>query len=92
MSRKMKNVFIPVITGMILAMCLLFTSARAYADIIWEPEDDFYRDHYSECRYVDRRFEANPPEGESLKVYKAPDSTEVIATKERGERVGISHS
>lgn len=91
MSRKIRNAFIPMVTSVILAMCLLLTSARTYADVIWEPEDDFYGHHSSECYFVERTFEANPPEGESLKVYKAPDSTEVIATKERGERIGISH-
>ncbi len=92
MSRKMKNVFITTVTCTILTICLLFASSRAYADVIWEPEDDFYGQHSSQCSVVERNFEANPPEGEPLKVYKAPDSTEVIATREKGERIGISHS
>lgn len=92
MRKIRRNYLIPVITCAILVMCMMFSSTKAYADLIWEPEDSFYEHHSSECHYVDRTFAANPPEGESLEIFEAPDSAKVIATREKGEYIGISHS
>ena len=93
MRQVRKTFFITLITCAVFVMCMLFSSAKSYADVIWEPEDDnFFEHHRSECGHVDRTFTANPPEGELLVVYETPDSTHVITTIERGEYVGISHS
>lgn len=41
----------------LLAVCLL--SVTAFADVIWEPNDDFYQQHYEECEYLGRSYYAN---------------------------------
>lgn len=40
---------------------LLALAAPARADLLWEPDNRFYRDH--PCTYVDRSFYANGPDG-----------------------------
>lgn len=45
----------------LLTVCLL--SAAALADVIWEPDDDFYRQHSEDCEYLGRSYYVNGPEG-----------------------------
>ena len=42
---------------MLLAICfILMPTALVYADIIVEPQNDFFFRHGSECEYVDHDF------------------------------------
>ena len=53
----------------LLAVCLL--SAVVLADVIWEPNDAFYRQHSEECEYLGRSYYTNSPEG-GVALYQAP--------------------
>ena len=53
----------------LLAVCLL--SAAALADVIWEPDDDFYRQHSEDCEYLGRSYYVNGPEGGAA-LYQNP--------------------
>ncbi len=61
------------------------------ADIIWEPEDSFYKNHSDECTYVGRKFIANGPDGIVL-VYKNPESSKVKVRWQNGEKVWIDYT
>ena len=65
-----------------LVLCILF-SFTAQADVIWEPEDSFYRNHAEECTYYARSRIVNSPEG-GVQVFVSPTSSRVIATVENG--------
>lgn len=67
-----------------LTIITLFTlAAVAYADIIWEPENDFYERHRDECTYTARRYYANGPGG-FVTLYDAPGSSSYSAQYENG--------
>lgn len=52
--------------------CVLSWGLPAEADVIWTPEDSFFRKHEEECIHVDRRFTARGPEGIVI-LYKSPE-------------------
>ncbi len=54
--------------ALVLAL-LLALAAPARADLIWEPDNDFYRRHG--CTHVDRSYYANGPDG-FVTLYDAP--------------------
>ena len=57
-----------------LLFCLLLTAAAtapALADLIWEPMDDFYFEHYDECRLEEGTFTAE----EETKLYRSPENS-----------------
>ena len=56
MKRKFFSLVLMVTT--LLALC---TPARA--DVLWEPENDFYKKHADQCDYIGRQFYANGDEG-----------------------------
>lgn len=72
-------------------ICCIFCSFPVQADIIWEPDDDFYYDHTSECTYINRMYTANGPDGIVI-VYKSPESPKVITRLENGENIYISYT
>ncbi len=71
--------------------CLMFCTLSVRADLIWEPQDSFYRTHAESCTYVTRRFTAKGPDGQVI-VYKSPESPKVIATLENGTEVWVSYT
>ena len=60
------------------------------ADLIYEPQDDFLEQHCLECRYVDRKYVANGPDGE-LTVYKSPENCMIQAEVPNRESIYISY-
>lgn len=60
------------------------------ADVIFEPEDSFYRDHRDECTPHERSYYAAGPDG-TVTVYRSPESAAVEARVEDGEVLWISH-
>lgn len=72
-----------------VVVCWILCVMPAKADAIWEPNDTFYHDHYEDCRYVNRNFTANGPDGEVI-VYKSPENPMVVATWENGFHAYIS--
>ncbi|MDE6750738.1 MAG: hypothetical protein K2K21_17000 [Lachnospiraceae bacterium] len=69
--------------------CFLFCTISVRADLIWEPQDDFYEKHSSECTHVNRQFIADGPDGVVI-LYKSPESAEETATWENGYQTWIS--
>ncbi len=76
-----------------ISLCLmlaLFTAfAPARADVLWEPDNRFYRAHAEECTSHSRVYFANGPEG-NVTLYSAPDSIFPVAQVENGTRLWIS--
>ena len=59
----------------LLFALLLLVPSLAFADVIVEPENSFYRNHQSECRHQEgRTYLADGPEGK-LALYTAPNGT-----------------
>lgn len=69
--------------------CFLFCTISVRADVIWEPQDDFYEKHSSDCTHVGRQFIADGPDGKVI-LYESPVSAKEVATWENGYRVWIA--
>lgn len=65
---------------------LLALAAPARADLLWEPDNRFYRDH--PCTYVDRSFYANGPDG-FVTLWDEPEGSGVEAQYENGARLRV---
>jgi len=72
----------------IAASFLLALPFAANADVLVEPNNDFYTRHRNECTYLNRSFYANGPSG-SVSVKLAPDTKKEIAVIENGESIWI---
>jgi len=55
----------------ICSMLVSLLSGFAIADVIWEPEDNFYRAHMEDCTYVNRDYYANGESG-YLELFTQP--------------------
>jgi len=74
------------------AVCLLLAPAlAAQADLIYEPENDFYEQHSSEILYLGRSFMANGADG-FAQVRKEPGASSVIAELQNGEATYFQYS
>lgn len=64
----------------------------ALADVIWEPQDDFYYSHSEDCEYLYRDYLLNGSKG-YVEVYKSPDSSVVldVIPNEQALRVYFSY-
>ena len=81
MKGKLMSLLLAVVAALALAV-------PASADIIWEPEDDFYESHRGECVYNGRLYQAAGYDG-SVKVYSSPKNAMSIKSLENGERVRV---
>ena len=72
-----------------VVICWMLSAMPAKADAIWEPNDNFYNEHREDCKYVNRTFIANGPDGEVI-VYKSPENPMVAGTWENGFKAYIS--
>lgn len=59
--------------GLIVFLCVIFFAANAIADVLWEPNDNFYRVKREECEILGRSFTANGLSGK-VTVWKEPGS------------------
>ncbi len=69
-----------------LLMCLLLTAALAapaLADVLWEPADDFYSEHYNECARSDEGFMAQS----DTVLWKSPEDDTPAGTLTAGQTV-----
>lgn len=73
-TKKMKG-FI----GVILCLFLMTTPKIAFADVIWEPNDDFYLKHSDECALERRNYISNRTDGK-ITLYKSPLSKKKVGT------------
>lgn len=77
------------LAGMLVIMfCTLGIMKEAQADVIWEPENSFYKIHAEECEYHNRNYIANGPDGE-VTVYKSPEVALKLTTIENGTKVNV---
>lgn len=67
-------------------LCALIPAA--HADMIWEPDNDFYESHQSECVYVNRSYYANGDEG-YVTLWDAPKGSIVTAQYENSTRLTV---
>lgn len=81
MKRKFFTLFLS-------AMLLLALAVPAFADVIWIPEDEFFRSH--ECDRVDRPYETAGLDGK-VTVFSEPGGREVSALK-NGKQVTIQYT
>ena len=76
---------------MLLAIFLmLMPKALVYADVLVEPQNDFFFRHGDECEYFDHNFYANG-EGGSVSLKKEPGSKEEVAAIQNDEILYVSH-
>lgn len=69
-----------------LLLCLLLTAALAVpalADVIWEPNDDFYFAHFDECRASNESY----PAAADTTVYADPETPVSVGVIPAGENV-----
>lgn len=74
----------------ILAAILLMTALAVptFADLIWEPMDDFYTEHNDECVYTeDARYEAQT----DVDVFVSPEDLTLVGTIPAGTEVSIEY-
>jgi len=76
---------------LVLALTLsLALALPALADVIYEPEDDFYRDHAKECSYENRFYLTNGPEG-YVTAYTSPVSDRAVVNTANGTETLVSY-
>ena len=76
--------------SVLLALCLCFLLAMsAFADVIYEPEDDFYEKHRDECYYENRVYIAAGESGYAT-VKKDPKSKKTETELPNGTEIYIS--
>ncbi|MDE5866505.1 MAG: hypothetical protein K2H31_07895 [Lachnospiraceae bacterium] len=68
--------------------CFLLCTISVRADAVWSPQDDFYEKHRDDCKYVDRQFIADGPDGVVI-LYESPESDKEVATWENGYQTWI---
>lgn len=69
---------------LLLSAFILMVPLAAYADVLVEPNNDFYSRHRDECTPLNRSFYANG-EGGSVSLKKQPGSKAEVAAVENGE-------
>jgi len=63
--------------GVIVCIILMSLSQVSFADVIYEPNDDFYTKHRNECDYISRSYIVNGQKG-SANLYLSPVSDKVV--------------
>ncbi len=74
---------------LILVLCLSL-GMTALADVVYEPEDDFYEKHRDECYYENRVYIASGEAGFAA-VKKSPTSNKTLKELPNGEEVYVSY-
>lgn len=69
------------------ALCCALT-VPAWADVIWEPENDFYEAHADKCEYLGRSYYVNGPEGAAA-VWQKPGGG-YVAVLENGTALHVA--
>ena len=71
---------------LIAALLAVSLAVPAAADVLWEPEDSFYRSHADECEILQRSFYTNGEAG-YVNFYAAPESSTVTGQLENGNQI-----
>lgn len=62
--------------------------ANVFADVIVEPQDNFYEEHREECEYISRTYIVNSKEG-YVYLFVSPESKKVLGSIENNTEVFI---
>ena len=89
--RSEKRISALLLMLLLLPGLLLSSGIRAHADVIYEPDDDFYQKHASDCTYVDAVYIVNHPKGKAT-MYVSPEDAKVVSEFENGERIRVNYS
>lgn len=73
-ERKSTKWLVAILIALLMVFGFGFVSVSA--DIIMEPDDDFYRDHMADCHYEDRAYLANGVKG-LAHVYESPENSKI---------------
>ena len=76
---------------LILAGLMFVPAFSAYADVVVEPENDFYSKNWQNIVPLDRMFQVEASSG-SASIKKEPGARTDIAQVENGETIYVSHS
>lgn len=81
---------IKYLVGMLaIAVAALITFTNSVkADVIFEPEDDFYKKNSSECEICERHYITNGYDGKVI-VYQNPKKNKVVEEYENGEKIFV---
>ncbi|MCL2757501.1 MAG: hypothetical protein FWD43_05435 [Coriobacteriia bacterium] len=74
-----------------IMISLLFPLANAYADVVYEPQDDFFNSHRDACISIDRWFYVNGEEGYAIMMV-APNSNKEVDVLRNGTELYISYT
>jgi len=77
--------------AIVMAFLLLLAPIKAYADVIFEPDNDFYKQHEAQILFLGRTFCANGTDG-SASVKKEPGAKSDTAEIQNGETTYIQYS
>lgn len=75
------------ITALAVLMALLALTVPVRADVLWEPDNQFYEKHRDECEYIGRNYFVNGQEGYAT-VWDAPGGSMVV---DQFENAAILH-
>lgn len=75
--------------SLLVGLMIVMSCTMASADVIWEPNDKFYRTKYEDCEYLGRSFLANGEKG-SVTIWKEPGSKSEVATAKNGSPLYVS--
>ena len=87
MGKKIIKIFISILTVCFFLMPALV----AYADLVVEPENDFFKRYGNECVYLGRNFYAIGENG-TAPMKKAPNSNENVAYIASAETIYVEYS
>lgn len=76
----------PLLLSLVLLLCAVWFAPAAQADVIWEPQNDFYAQHAQECEYLDGHYTA-PGQVEG---YGAPTDSNPSYTFQEGSSFYLS--
>lgn len=77
--------FSAILLALLLTLCLVPTT---FADVIFEPQDNFFSKHREEMVYVDKVYIAN----ELVYGYESPEDDDMLLSASDGMRLYISHA
>ncbi|MBQ9924924.1 MAG: hypothetical protein IJO51_02770 [Clostridia bacterium] len=75
-------------TWLLIIAMLAALTAPVYADVLWEPDNAFHRNHRDECEVLDRRYLVNSPEG-FVTVWDSPNGSLVQGQFENGTKLHV---
>lgn len=86
---KNRNLFQRAFVLCAILLIMAMTCTISYGDVIWEPDNDFYKKNAEFCEYDGRNYTVNSPEG-SVKVQKSPRSAKLTDVVENGVTLYVS--